>query len=159
MTNDTAHDEEIEVYEFVTAGKNTCERCMALAGSQWHEPPNPPHDHCECEVQIKIMGTHWRQQRDCTENDVTIQSLPNGTVNYGPADDFGFEWGFWVEIDCWDGLIHGFEIWVDMGKNSDYPNTDDVFEVMEAFAWSELQDEIDAVMSRVCRLCPDLVVS
>ena len=61
MTSDTTAEEEddIELYEFVTTGEKSCERCMALAGSQWRQPPNPPHAHCECEVDLKIMGMHW----------------------------------------------------------------------------------------------------
>ena len=42
-----------------------------------------------------------------------------------------------------------------MGKNSDWPNTDDIFEIMEAYAWNELQDEIEAVVARTCKPCPE----
>jgi hypothetical protein len=159
MTGDS-EQERVEVYEFVAGGaENTCERCMALEGTQWREPPSPPHAHCECEVQLKTVGMNRNRNRTCEDNEVTISHLQNGTVTYGPAEDFSFEWGYLVEIDCWDGLIHAFEIWVDMGKNNDYPNTDDAFDIMEAYAWSELQDEIEAVMARVCRPCPQQLVS
>lgn len=157
--NEEEEDDKEEVYEFVATGENTCERCAALNGTLWQEPPNPPHAHCECEVQPRLGGYHAR--RDCGDNRWTVEALPGGegTVRYGPAEDSGQEWGFNIEIDCWDGLIHEFEIWVDMGKDSDWPANETGFDDMGNFAWSELYDEVEAVAAQVCRPCPDLIVS
>lgn len=152
-----ATEEEAEVYEFVTTGENSCERCMALNGTQWREPPDPPHPHCECEVQVKVVGRH--SPRDCGDNTWSIAHLSDGTVNYGPAADYGWEWGFNVTIDCWDGSVYEFEIWVDMGKDSDWPINDTMFDDMDAYAWSEIYDEAEAVAAQVCRPCAPPLVS
>lgn len=146
--NETGDEEEQdEVYEFVATGENSCERCMALNGTQWREPPDPPHAHCECEVQVKMTGRH--SPRDCGDNTWSVEHLPNGTVNYGPAADYGWEWGFNVTIDCWDGYVYSFEIWVDMGKDSAWPIGDTMFDDMDAYAWSEIYDEAEAVAARL----------
>jgi hypothetical protein len=152
-------EEEYEVYEFVTTGERTCERCMALAGSRWREPPDPPHAHCECEVQPKIASVH--KPRDCGDTTWSMAPIPGGgsTVRYGSGDLSGFEWGFTVTIDCWDGGVYEFEIWLDMGKDSDWPVIETTFQDMEAYAWSELYDEIEAVAARVCRPCEAPLVS
>jgi hypothetical protein len=83
--NDDDEEEEYEVYEFVTTGEKTCERCMALAGSQWREPPDPPHAHCECEVVVKMAGRH--APRDCGDTTWSMEAIPGGesTVHYGPG--------------------------------------------------------------------------
>lgn len=158
--NDTVDIEDGEaVYEFVPTGEHTCERCMALAGSQWQEPPSPPHAHCECEVQVKRVGRS--KPRDCGDNMWTMRPVPggNGTVRYGPGGLGGFEWGFIVTIDCWDGSTYEFEIWVDMGKDDDWPDGLDAFDVMDGYAWSEVYDEAEAVAARVCQPCEPPLVS
>jgi hypothetical protein len=157
--------EQTQIYEFVATGENTCERCAALDGSQWQEPPNPPHAHCECEVKVRPAGLH--EPRECGESHWSIEHLapPNPTVRYtsdGAAYPDSFEWGFMVTVSCWDGLEYEFEIWVDMGIQDDYgdlmSDTDGAYEAMEAYAWSEIYDEAEAVLARVCRPCaPELV--
>jgi hypothetical protein len=153
---DSQESEEREVYVFV-AGGEACERCQALAGSQWREPPDPPHAHCACDVDVRVVGR--REQRECGDNTWTLEPLQDGTVHYGPAGSDTFEWGFLVTIDCWDGLVHEFEIWVDMGADSDYAPGLDGFADMEAFAWNEVYDEAEEIAAQVCRPCPDLIVS
>jgi hypothetical protein len=152
-------EEDGELYEFVTTGEHSCERCMALAGSQWREPPNPPHAHCECEVVPLPSGVH--RQRDCGDTTWSIEHIPgSGTVRYGAGGLDGFEWGFTATIDCWDGLSHEFEIWLDMGNEDDYGGalSETLYEDLMAYAWSELYDEIEAVVARVCRPCsPELL--
>lgn len=153
-----AEQEEATVYEFVAAGENTCERCMALSHSTWREPPNPPHAHCECEIVPHKKGVH--RPRDCGDTTWSIEHIPqSGTVVYGPAADYGWEWGFKVTIDCWDGGTYEFEIWVDMGYDRDWPPTVEAFDAMDAYAWSEIYDEAEAVAARVCRPCNPPLVS
>jgi hypothetical protein len=159
--NDDDEEEEYEVYEFVTTGEKTCERCMALAGSQWREPPDPPHAHCECEVVVKMAGRH--APRDCGDTTWSMEAIPGGesTVRYGPGGLDGFEWGFNVTIDCWDGGVHEFEIWVDMGSEDDYGGvfSETIFADLNAFAWSEVYDEAEAVAARVCQQCSPPLLS
>jgi hypothetical protein len=157
--NEDEEQEDAVVYEFVTTGERTCERCMALAGSQWREPPDPPHAHCECEVVPVVTGVH--SPRDCGDNTWSMEAIPGGesTVRYGPGGLGGFEWGFNVTIDCWDGGLYEFEMWVDIGKDSDWPGGTDAFDDMDAFAWSELYDQAEAVSAQVCSPCEAPLVS
>ena len=144
------------VYEFVAAGES-CERCQALSGTQWSEPPGLPHPHCECEIEPKLAGLH--EPRECGDTTWSMEHLHGGTARYGPGGA-NFEWGFNVTIDCWDGATYEFEIWVDMGTEADYPgyySEGDVGE-MESFAWSEIYDQAEEVAAQVCRPCePPLV--
>ena len=151
---------DAELYELVATGEHTCERCMALAGSQWPDPLKPLHAHCECEVVPKIAGIHKR--RDCNDTSWEIEHIPGrGTMRYGPDGLDGFEWGFTVTVDCWDGLSHEFEIWIDMGHEDDYGGAfSDTFEAdASAVAWNELHDEIETVVARVCRPCGEELLS
>jgi hypothetical protein len=151
-------DEESEVlYELVATGENTCERCMALAGTQWTEPPSRPHDHCECE--IVATGPGDGQARDCGDNEWSFERLADGVTHYGPATDFGWEWGYSVTIDCWDGRSYETEIWVDMGYDRDWPPTVEAFDEMDAYAWSELYDQAEEVAAQVCTPCDPPLVS
>lgn len=158
--NEDDEEEATEVFEFVTTGEKSCERCMALSGSRWTDPPSPPHAHCECEVVPHIKGIH--KQRTCDDNTWSFEPIGGGggTVRYGPGGLDGFEWGFKVTVDCWDGLSHEFEIWVDMGHEDDYGGafSDTIFEDLNAFAWSELFDEVEAAAARLCKQCsPELL--
>jgi hypothetical protein len=150
---DETEEEGDEVYEFVASGENTCEQCAALDGTEWLDPPEPPHDHCECEVVPRIVGYH--ESGECGDNSWSIEHLSEGTIRYGPGGS-GFEWGFAVTIDCWDGLVYEFEIWVDMGTEGDYgADFGDAQDAMEGYAWSEIYDEAEAVAARVCRACEE----
>jgi hypothetical protein len=153
-------DEEEEgdvLYELVATGEHTCERCMALTGTQWTERPARPHDHCECE--IVTLGPDDGRQRACGDNHWSFEKLADGTMNYGPADDFGWEWGFTVTIDCWDGRTWDAEVWVDMGYDRDWPPTVEAFQDMDDFAWSELHDQAEELAALVCTPCTQELVS
>jgi len=150
-------EDEDEVYEFVAAGEHSCERCAALNGSQWSEPPNPPHAHCECEVQVRPRVPRMPKE-NCEDTTWSLQPLTDGAVDYDAGGETGVEWGFQVTIDCWDGGSWDFEIWVDLGKASDWDMADDYEAQLEGFVWNEVYDEVETVIARVCRPCtPELV--
>ena len=155
--DDNNEDEDAdEVYEFVTTGEKSCERCMALEGSQWDQPPNSPHPHCACEVQVRPKGAR-KPGQSC--EDTTWNFEPISATTYGEPKSEGFEWGYRVTIDCWDGGSYDFEIWVDMGQLSDWPVTDTLELELEAHVISELDDDVEEVIGRVGRPCTPEVVS
>jgi len=153
-------DEEDEVYEFVAGGgENTCERCMAMNGSQWPMPPNQPHAHCECEVVVRPRYPRTPRE-NCEDTTWSFSQIPHsGAYTYGEGSDEGFEWGYNVTIDCWDGGSYEFEIWLDMGKLSDWPMTDTFEQELEGYVWDQLYDDVEAVIARVCRPCTPQLVS
>jgi hypothetical protein len=149
-------EEEEDVYEFVVTGENSCERCMALAGTQWNEPPDLPHAHCECEIRLVVSSSE--RPKDCSDTTWSIEHVETGGhISYGETDTW-FEWGFLVTIECWDGRIHEFESWVDMGLASDWPITDDIEGEIEAHAWDQVYDEAEMVVAQVCLPCAGPVV-
>jgi hypothetical protein len=161
VASDSDEDEEgDEVCEFVATGENSCERCAALDGTEWQSPPDPPHAHCECEVQPRRAGSH--ESGECGDNSWSIEHVSDGegTVRYGSGLNAGSEWGFVVTIDCWDGAVYEFEVWVDMGSDDQYPgDVDEAGAAMEGYAWSEIYDEAEAVAAQVCKPCEEELVS
>lgn len=153
-------DEEVEggkkVYQLVTTSGDPCERCQAMAGSVWDEPPGPIHRHCQCEVRPVIVGLHGRRE-DCSYNFFGFEQF--GVVHYGPPEENAQESGFKVYIDCWDGFVYEYETWLDIGGDSDWAPGIAGFEDMLNYALDRLSDEASEVAGRVCQPCPELIVS
>ena len=151
-------DEEEALFEFVTTGEKSCERCMALAGSQWEAPPSPPHAHCQCEVDVHQKFPRLPGQ-SCEDTTWSFQQLAGGAVTYGNRPAMGFEWGYLVTINCWDGGVFEFEIWVDMGQVDDWPITDTIEQEIEGYVWDHIYDEVETVIANACRRCGSELMS
>ena len=105
-------EEEQDAWEFV-AGDEACERCQALDGSQWDEPPSLPHQYCNCEItpahphgddpwgNLDDCGNSWAAptSRSTSKNtgpqttrasNGKLRSPSNATM--GPAESIGFGW-------------------------------------------------------------------
>jgi hypothetical protein len=153
---DEEEGEDDEVYEFVATGEHSCERCLALDGTLWEQPPNPPHAHCECEVQVRRKGAR-KPGQSCEDTTWSFENI--SAASYGESGSQGFEWGYLVTVECWDGPVYEFEIWIDMGQLSDWPVTDSLEAELEGYAWNEMYDEVEAVIANVCAPCSQDVVS
>lgn len=135
-----------EVYELATSGGG-CERCAALNGSRWSEPPPVPlHVKCQCSVELVSDGADG--QRECGDNTWTFEH-----VAVPSWDDDSCVWTFRVTIDCWDGRTYEYEADVEVPLAGWGPE----LEGLEDFVFNELSDQAEETMAMVCTSCePEL---
>jgi len=145
-------EEEQDAWEFV-AGDEACERCQALDGSQWDEPPSLPHQYCNCE--ITPAHPHgddpWGNLDDCGNSwaaDITVN-----VEEYGPTDDPGLEWEVEITVECNDGSGGEYRFWVDSGRDSAYQTPLD----RGAYIWDNAYDQAEEIMSQVCQCSEELI--
>jgi hypothetical protein len=150
--DESGRTDEEDVFEFV-AGGESCERCEALDGSRWSEPPSLPHAYCNCEITPVDAGSadDWGSTDACGNS---WEAETTGNVEfYGPADDPSLEWEVQITVECADGSGGEFLIYIDSGRDSAYDSPED----RGAYIWSEAYDEGDELMAQVCQCVPKLL--
>jgi hypothetical protein len=136
---------EPNVWEFV-AGGEACERCAALEGSQWEEPPSLPHRYCNCEI-IPVhphADDPWGNMDDCGNTWSVDTLLPSEF--YGPADDPAIVWAATMTVECSDGMGGEYQVQIDSGRDSAYQTPLD----RAAYIWDNGYNQAEEIMSQVC---------
>ena len=109
--------------------RHTCERCMALTGSQWTERP--------AVVRIVTLNPHPAAgQRACGDSHWSFEKLDDGVSPLRPRrpTSAGSGASTTVTIDCWDGRgrPRSGSTWA---TTRNWPPGDESFQAMDDFAW------------------------
>jgi hypothetical protein len=152
VTDETGEEQEDKVYEFVS-GDEACDRCHAIDGTRWEEPPSLPHEYCNCEIVVvdTKRSDDWGSMDNCGN---TWEAETTGNVEfYGPDNDPSLEWEIQITVQCADGTGGEFLIYIDSGRDSEYASPFDRGE----YIWSEAYDQGEELMAQVCQCVPQLV--